>query len=184
MRIDSDNFHPKADDISERISDAFCALRAQRGTDGNVTLLDVYQHDAINHTLTGTIEVDNHVYGFICEIGNWVGFRMMEWGDHEDIGYYKPPVVEPFTLIPNWMEWPEESYGFRVQTYARFLRRQDVIDKLGAYAYDRHFQPGGRVEDYYREWATRMGGTLGLFSNLPQRIQDDVREWHRRLDEN
>src|SRR5665213_2155178 len=140
MTFDTDTFHPKADDISECISDAFCALRAECGTYGRVTLLDVYQHDVCNHTLTGTIEVDSHVYGFICEIGNWAGFRMMEWGDHEDIGYYKPPVVEPVTLIPDWTQWSEESYGFHVQVYARFLRRADVIEKLGAYAYDRHFQ--------------------------------------------
>lgn len=184
MLTDTDTFHPKADEISERINDAFCILRAQRGTCGNVTLLDVHQEDACNHVLTGTIDFDGQTYGFICEIGNWAGFRMMEWGDHEDIGYYKPPVVEPFTLIPDWSAWSEESYGFRVQVYARFLRRQDVINKLGAYAYDRHFQPGGKVETHYREWATKMGGTLGLFSNLPQRIQDDVREWHRRLDAN
>jgi hypothetical protein len=184
MRVDTDTFHPKADEISERISDAFCSLRAQRGTRGDVTLLDVHQEDAVNHVLTGTVDIDGQTYGFICEIGNWAGFRMMEWGDHEDIGYYKPPVVEPVTLIPDWMAWSEESYGFRVQVYARFLRRQDVIDKLGAYAYDRHFQPGGKVEGYYREWAAKMGGTLGHFSSLPQRIQDDVREWHRRLDAN
>lgn len=184
MRSDTDTFHPKADEISERISDAFCTIRAQCGTNDNVVLLDVHQHDACNHTLTGTIGVDTHVYGFICDIGNWDGFRMREWGDHEDIGYYKPPIVEPFTLIPDWMQWTEESYAFRVQVYARFLRRADVIEKLGAYAYDRHFQPGGKVEGYYREWAAKLGATLGLFSNLPQRIQDDVREWHNRLDAN
>ncbi len=180
--IDQDTYHPKADEIGERISEAFYFLRAERGTVDNVTLLDVHQHDVLNHTLTGTIEVEGQTYGFICEIGNWAGFRMMEWGDHEDIGYYKPPVVEPFTLIPDWASWPEESYGFRVQTYARFIRRPDIIEKLGEYAYDRHFQPGGKVEGYYREWAAKMGATLGLFSNLPKRIQDDVCEWHRRLD--
>lgn len=182
--IATDIYHPKADEISERISDAFCTLHAQKGTDGNVTLLDVHQEDTCNHVLTGTIDVDAQTWGFICEIGNWAGFRIIEWGDHEDIGYYKPPVVEPITLLPRWEEWSEESYGFRVQTYARFLRRQDIIDKLGAYAYDRHFQPGSYIEGRYREWAESVGGRLGLFSNLPQRIQDDVREWHRRIDAN
>lgn len=182
--IDTDTYHPKADEIGERISDAFCCLRAQRGTNGNVTLFDVHQHDAINHVLTGTIDVDGQVWGFICEIGNWNGFRMMEWGDHEDVGYYKPPVVEPFILLPNWVGWPEESYRFNVQVYARFLRRTDIVEKIGSYNYDRHFQPGGYIEGRYREWAKKVGGHLGLFSSLPQRIQDDVREWHRRLDAN
>ncbi len=81
------------------------------------------------------------------------------------------------------MAWPEKSYDFLVQVYARFVRRKDIIEKLGEYAYDRHFQPGGKVEGHYREWAERMHGTLGHFSSLPQRIQDDVREWHRRMDE-
>lgn len=185
MPINLDPFHTRADEISERISDAFCRLSAQRGTDGGVTLLDVHQHNAVNHTLTGTIEVDGQTFGFICDIGDWAGFRMVEWGNHEDIGYYKPPEIEPITLLPKWYEWDEKSYGFRVQSYARFLRRKDVIDKLAAYHYDRHFQPGGYVEDYYRTWATQIGGELGYFSSLPQRIQDDVREWNRRLgDEN
>ncbi len=184
MKVDLETFHPKADEICERISDAFYTLRAQRGTNGNVILLDVHQEDAVNHVLTGTIEVDGQTYGFICEIGNWAGFRMMEWGDHEDIGYYKPPVVEPFTLLPNWWEWEEKSYGFRVQIYARFVRRKDIVDKINCYNYDRHFQPGSKVEDYYREWAEKMGGRLGHFSSLPTCIQNDVREWHRRLDAN
>lgn len=182
--ICSENYHPKADEIGERITDAFMTLRAERGTDGNVTLLDVYQHDVLNHTLTGTIKIDDQLYGFICEIGNWVGFAMKEWGDHEDIGYYNPPVIEPTILLPDWISWPEESYGFRVQVYARLLLRPDIVKKLAEYAYDRHFQPGGCIEGCYREWATKMGGTLGCFSSLPLRIQQDVKQWHRMLNEN
>jgi hypothetical protein len=150
------------DEALERICDAHW----NGGGDG-VRFLDIHQHDACNHTLSGVIEIDGVEHGFIIENGNRNGTEVRAWGDPEDVGTYTPPPPpEPLTFIPK----DDALFATRPQMFAVYVywRKQPwFAEKERAYAYDRHFQPGGFVENHYREWADKRGLKVGLLSSLP-----------------
>lgn len=127
---------------------------------------DVYQHDAINHTLSGTIEADGVSYGFIIRNGNWNGTEVLEWGLEDDVGSYQhPEPPEPITFVPNdphlFARSPEM---FKV--YGMWRKEKWFTEKVGGYNYDRHFAPGGKTETYYREWAAKRGMKPGYLINF------------------
>lgn len=154
-------------DTLDRIVDAFC----NRGGKG-VQFRDIYEHDVCNHTLSGTIEVQGQAYGFIIENGNWNGTVVRKWGEPDDVGIYDPPPPsEPFTFIPTdlclHLDRPE-----MFKLYAWWRKQSWFIKKERDYAYDRYFQPGGFVENHYRDWAAKKGLKIGLLSDLPQSARD------------
>ena len=162
---------PSDDDI-ERIIDAFCqgGTISNKGRDG-VVFFDIYQHDAVNHTLSGTIDKDGLIHGFIIDNGNWGGTEIKSWGDPEDVGSYEPPLPpEPRTFIPtNPFLHEERPAMFKV--YLHWRTQDWFIKKERGYNYDRHFQPGCAVETHYRDWAATKGMKVGYLSEL----HDDAR---------
>ncbi len=165
------------DDLLQRISDA----QWNGGKGAGITFRDIHQLDVCNHVLSGTILApDGLTYGFIIEMGNWVGCEVREWGLEEDVGTYTPPPPpEPFTFVPtNPMLWEDLPEMFKV--YLWWRKQSWFKDKERAYAYDRHFQPGGYVENHYRDWAAKKGMVIGLLSSLPQGAQDMMKEFNAR----
>lgn len=62
-------------DHLERIADA------QWGGSGDgIHFSDIYQHNACNHTLSGTIVDGDETYGFTIESGDWNGTVVLGWG--------------------------------------------------------------------------------------------------------
>lgn len=148
------------DSVLERICDAFYELCGYTGSSDGVTLLDVHQHNAVNHTLSGTVDVDGTIYGFIVENGDWNGTVVRRWGDPEDVSVYQPePPGEPLTFVPDWNASPST-----IAAWHTLRRTAAFTEKVGAYAYDRHFAPGGATEKHYRAWAAERGLVVGHLS--------------------
>jgi hypothetical protein len=133
-----------------------------------VVFRDVHQHDACNHTLSGTINIGGRVFGFIVRNGNNDGTEVVEWGDADDIGIYEPPPPgESLTSLPTLNIYSDQERRIRGLTiYALWRKEPWFVEQARKYAYDRHFQPGGFVESHYREWAEKKGVRIGLFSSL------------------
>lgn len=151
---------PTSDDLG-RIADAHF-----NGSAEGVKLLDVYQINACNHVLMGTIDISGIEHGFIIESGDRNGTVIKGWGDPEDVGYFKhPEPPEPLTFVPRnpnlQIERPEM---FRV--YLAWREEPWFKEKEQSYNYDRHFQPGAVTENHYRSWAESKGMEVGLLSDL------------------
>lgn len=146
--------HPDlATSICERIGDAL--WNHQRGTRDGLTIRDVHQHDACNHTISGAIEFDldgELVYReFIFRSGNMGGDDMIEWG--EDVGMYEPPEPDPMVFGPG----PGADYRLIAQVYPLWRKEKWLQDLESGYNYDRHFAPGGKTESHYRQKAAQRG---------------------------
>ena len=153
----------------ERIVEAFwqggSSTLWNKGSCG-VKFDDIYKRDACNHVLSGTIEIDQEVYGFIIEDGNWNGTVVIEWGDAEDVRCYEPPEPgEQLTLIPKdpflHMDRPEM---FEVYLYWR--KQPWFTNMVNKYAYDRHFQPGCKVREFWEKEADKKGLKWGFLSDM------------------
>lgn len=154
------------DEILERICDVSYNLHAQPGTDGNIKITDVHQHNACNHTFSGTITIENIEYGFVIENGDWAGTVVKEWGLAEDIGTYTPPEPgEQLTFIPNNMHLKTENPAL-FKVYLNWRKQSWFKEMIGKYLYDRHFQPGSFIENHYKEWAAKKGMVIGLLSDV------------------
>ena len=154
------------DEVLERICDAF--WNKDRAADYGVHFHSIHEHDAINHVLSGTIEVDGHVYGFIIENGNWNGTVVLEWdADPENVGIYTPPEPgEQLTFVPI------NPTTMAIFIYSHWVNEEWFKEMERNYLYDRHFQPGGFVEEHYREKAAKRGMEVGLFSDLGIKRED------------
>lgn len=154
----------------ERIANAQWTLGNDGGTHDGVTMLSVYQHNACNHTLSGTVEVDGQTYGFIIDSGDWNGTVVQAWGDPEDVGVApEPEPPEPRAFVPrdDDLAWKRPGMfgvymAWRKETWLKDLER--------SYNYDRHFAPGGKTESYYREKAAKRGLKTGYLSDLTSAI--------------
>jgi len=148
----------------ERIADAMWNGRQGEG----IVFLDVHQHNACNHTLSGTIDVAGVVHGFIIESGDWNGTVVLGWGDPEDVGTYQEPAPgEPLTFVPcdEFMAFDRPAmFG----VYLLWRKEPWFKEQVSGYLYDRHFAPGGKTESHYREWASKKGLKVGLFSAIPR----------------
>lgn len=162
MKLSDPNY--PSDEVLERIADAH--WNQKHAASYGVKFFDIYQHNACNHTLSGNIDVDGKEYGFIIESGDRNGTVVHAWGDPEDVGVFEhPKPEEPLTFVPKdrmlafnnpnmfnvYLSWREEGW---------------FKEKERNYAYDRHFQPGGKIEKYYREWAATKSMEVGLFSDI------------------
>lgn len=147
----------------ERIAEAHWN---RQNADG-VIITDTYQHNACNHTVTGTVDIDGQVFGFVIEMGDWNGTVVNQWGDPDDIVAYEPPKIEPLTFLP------EDPHLLRkrpdmFKVYAIWRKEEWFKEKERAYNYDRHFQPGIAIEKHYREWAGTRGLRIGYLSHLTE----------------
>lgn len=141
-----------ATDAMEQIADC---LWNRKGTEA-VTIRDIHQHNACNHTISGTINVAGVEYGFVVESGDIHGTVVHEWGDAEDVGTFKPepPVIWTFVPIDPFLK---ERRPAMWAVYLAWTKEAWFKEKAAGYNYDRHFAPGGKTENYYREWAAKKG---------------------------
>lgn len=154
------------DEALERICNASWGRPDLRKTVDGVTFLAIYQHNACNHTLSGTIYIDGVEHGFIIENGDWNGTEVRAWGDPEDVGTAaEPEPPEPLTLLPRDRSLFSDRPGMW-GVYLAWRREAWFSELVRSYAYDRHFQPGGFVEGHYRTKAEKRGLRFGYLSEL------------------
>jgi hypothetical protein len=161
---------------SEEVLERICNAHWNGQNIDGVIFLDKYCHDAINYTLSGTVEVEGTIYGFIIDDGNWNGTVVRAWGDPEDVGVYTPPVKEHLTFVPS------DPYvsDFGLKKYLN-VRRQDWFKKLeGEMNYDLHFSPTRKIEKHYSDLAKKKGLRIGLISNQEPRVRDAIQRAEKR----
>jgi hypothetical protein len=137
------------DDLLERI----CLLPDEQYPRDGFSLVTIYQHNAINHTMTGFVEVGGEEYEFIVHNGDWAGTVVEAFSADEAIHPYEPPTPDPMTLIPR-----DRFSATAWKVRDAIIERADIVEKIRGYNYDRHFAPGHKTESYYRAWAEKMGG--------------------------
>jgi hypothetical protein len=149
-------------DILELICDAHWNNNGQHN---GITFHDIYQHNACNHTLSGTIDINGTLYGFVIDNGDRDGTVVHKWGLADDVGIYKhPEPTEPLTFVPKNINLKTERPGMW-KVYLSWIKQDWFIKKEQAYLYDRHFQPGAFVEKHYRDWADQKGLVVGFLSD-------------------
>jgi hypothetical protein len=163
------------DDALERICDAHW----NGGKGEGIRFLDIYQHNACNHTLSGTIDIDGVEYGFIIDNGNNNGTDVREWGLADDIGTYTPPEPgEPVTFVPVNLLSPA-----LLKVYHLWRKESWFKEKESGLRYDQHFAPGGATNKYYSEWAAKKGMRIGYLSDVQKEgvdkadIDELVKAW-------
>jgi hypothetical protein len=139
------------DEIAERITESHW-----NGGGYGVTFTDIYQHNACNHTLSGHIDYNGETLYFIVHNGDWNGFEVVSFGTVDDVGVYTPPEPTQFMFVPK-DDSLKERFPEMYKVYQIWTKTKWFIEKLGNYHYDRHFQPGGCIENYYRAWADSKG---------------------------
>jgi len=118
--------------------------------------LDVYTHNACNHTFSGTIVYEGEEFGFVIESGDRNGTQIDEWGPAEDVGTYQPPQPTVYRLVPVDPDLKSKSMGMW-NVYMAW-RNEDWFKKIeSGYNYDRHFAPGGKTKTYWQGNAARRG---------------------------
>lgn len=115
-----------------------------------------HRHDACNYTHSGTVTIEGVEYGFVIDNGNWNGTVVREWGLAEDVGAYQPPEPTIYTFIPTSGTLKEDAPGLW-GVYLMWRKEAWFKDKERGYNYDRHFHPGGKTENHYRDWAAKKG---------------------------
>lgn len=154
---------------SDEILEYICDAQWNGGKGEGIHFIDIYQHNACNHTLSGTIDVDGTKYGFIIDNGDLGGTVVREWGLADDVGTYKPePPGEPLTFVPSGVL----NAGL-LKVYHLWRKEAWFKEKERGYLYDRHFAPGCATEKHYREWAAKKGMKIGLLSDVQKEAVDN-----------
>lgn len=141
------------DDVAERIVDAHW----NKGGDG-IKFTNIHQFNACNHRLAGTIDIEGQTFGFVVHSGDWNGFQVEEYGPEDDVAIYNytPPEPTKFMFVPT-NDNLEEDRPAMYKVYLIWKTQEWFKKKLAEYHYDRHFQPGGFIENHYRDWAATKG---------------------------
>jgi len=126
-----------------------------RSKDG-IAISDVHQHNACNHTISGTFDHAGESFGFVIESGDWAGTVVRDWGPADDIACYDPPKPTVYTYVPNNPTLKFDRPGLW-EVFLQWRKQPWFEDKVRGYNYDRHFAPGGKTESYYRDWASSKG---------------------------
>lgn len=142
-----------AEDILTRVCEAHWSVDHKRY---GVEFRDIHQHDACNHTLSGTIDVGGVEYGFIIDNGNWAGTVVREWGLADDVGTYDPPKPIIYTLVPKNPLLRFDAPGLW-SVYLAWRGEKWFEEIVRGYNYDRHFAPGGKTEGYWKAKADQRG---------------------------
>lgn len=147
----------KGNDVAVEFLEELADLTwSQKTKNDRITISSTHQHNACNHTHSGTVVIDGAEYGFVIESGDWNGTVVREWGPADDVGAYDPPPKTIFTFVPTNGTLKEDSTGMW-KGYLAWRKMPWFQDKERGYNYDRYFAPGGKTEGYYREWATKKG---------------------------
>lgn len=163
---------PRDEDLSI-VMEAFYAQFQGTKTD-KVTFTSIHQHNALNYTFSGTIETDLGNKSFIIRDGDWNGTEVVEWGNEDDVGMYRHPAPDPLNrivFVPNDpMLHVNRPHMWRV--YMLWRQTKAFREKEDAYLYDRHFQPGLQIENYYRNWARPKGLVAGTLRDIPEQYRE------------
>jgi hypothetical protein len=138
----------------ERICEAHWSSHG-KDADG-VHFSDIHTHNACNHTLSGTVDVDGVIYGFVIDSGNNAGTVVREWGPADDVGVYEPGPPVRWTLVPKNPNLKETSPALW-SVYLAWQKESWFAKMISDYSYDRHFQPGCQIENHYRALADKRG---------------------------
>ncbi len=144
------------DDILTQMAEAAHSDRHQ--TDA-VRILNRTRHNVINVTVEGIVTYKDVEYTFHLDDGDWNGTQLRGWdGLGTDWEEYVP---EPLAIEPHKeLVWKALSPGGNpkhlLTIWKIFEEREDVNKILRNYAYDRFFQPGGKIEGHYKEQFDRM----------------------------
>lgn len=144
-----------AEDVLERICDAHWSSGKDKSASG-VVLTGTHAHNACNHTLTGHFDHEGETFHFVVDNGDWAGTVVQEFGTSEEAGQYEPPAPAQYTFAPR-DDALEHKRPAMYQVYLAWTQTSWFKEKLAAYHYDRHFQPGCVVEQQYSDWAASKG---------------------------
>lgn len=146
------------DDLFEAMAEA---ADSGEGRD-NVSIVDFDRIDAVNVRASGFVEIEGREYAFEIESGNRAGTVLTHWGVEEKPFERHEPTrwaVEPDRLlIGRAME--TGTCGMLLLKWEALSKRQDVVEAIRAYGYDRHFAPGVVTEDHWRGRLGRLGFVL------------------------
>lgn len=163
------------DDILTQMAEAAHSDRHQ--TD-SVRILNRTRHDVINVTVEGIVTYKDEEYSFHLEDGNWNGTQLRGW---EETGTdWEEYVPEPLAIKPHReLIWKALAPGGNpkhlLTLWKIFEEREDVNKILRNYAYDRFFQPGGKIENHYKDQLDRM--------KISITVKTDADEVRKRLQE-
>lgn len=147
-----------ARDVPQRLQEDVCmrigeAMWAQESADG-VHLLEIEAINAANYRALGTVTVEGEEYTFIAESGDRNGFQIVDWDDGaefkplERTQYALQPVKELINSAIDSGKGP-----FLVLKWDAMLKRSEIAEIPGKYAYDQYVQPGSLTRDYWRKKA-------------------------------
>lgn len=145
------------EDILTNMSEAAHSDRYQ--TD-QVRILNRTRHDMINVTVEGIVSYNDREYSFHLEDGNWNGTQLRGWnglGSEWEEYVPTPLALAPRGNLISAALAPGGNPAFLLKKWDLFLTREDVNKILRDYAYDRFFQPGGVVENHYRDKVESLG---------------------------
>ena len=148
------------DEVAERICEAHWNHdEAHYG----VKFHNIHQINACNHRLAGVIDVGGVSYGFIVRNGDIGGFEVEAYDEAENVPTYCYDAPEPtrFMFVP-MDDGLKERLPSMYKVYEYWTTQKWFVEKLAAYHYDRHFQPGGYIENAYRDWAAKKGMKIAL----------------------
>ena len=155
------------DDVLEIIADA-----CWNGGSATVKIYQKHAINAANNIYSGTVFYNGVTYGFNIESGDMNGTVVHEWGLEDDVGIYDPgPPLEQRTFIPRVIDPAKLSV---LKIYACWIKEPWFKEKVNAYNYDRHFQPGSYIENHYKEWANKKGMVVGYLSDIPSWAREEI----------
>lgn len=166
---------PKQEDVMLMIAEA-----ASGWSDHDcITILDRDRMDAINVRASGILDWEGREYSFIVQDGNWSGTVLEAWEEAGDqkFEYHQPTVwaLQPRRDLISDAIANGKGPFLLMKWDAVLKNRPEVAAIPGKYAYDRHFQPGGFVENHWNDAAAKHQFEIVT--------KDEVDETRKRLTE-
>jgi hypothetical protein len=165
------------DDVLTILSEAVAGYDHHK----EVHILNRWQSDVINATADGTFQWKDVEYYFHLENGNYRGTVLLGW---EDAGNsYKEPEPVVYALQPR-ADLVDAAIlagkgPFLVWKWEALAGRSDLATIPMSYAYDNFFQPGIKVNDYWRKKAAEH-----KFEIVTKETADETRARLMKADQN
>lgn len=151
-----------ATDWLERICDAFCQVCAKgHGEAHGVRIRDIHQHNACNHTISGSFVHEREELYFIIDNGDWGGTVVKQFGTIDEVGVYEPPKPTRRTFVPA-DPLLEVLRPELYRVYLAWKKQPWFVEQVGKMNYDFHFAPGEVTRKHYTEWAAKRGLAIGF----------------------
>jgi len=154
-----------AEDVLTRIVEK-AYYENDRARDTDVKINDIYKHNIMNWTISGTILYETIEYGFIIANGDWNGTEIIEWGLADDVGYYEPDRPTEIIIAP--LDYPNTVVN-DPKRFARYIASRndpDVKDLLFSYQHDKFFDPKPSTVNYWHNKAKAKG--LQFVEKIPE----------------